>query len=84
VLARTAGPATRALAAEEALRVEQVFRALAPEHRRVLALRQFEGLSAAECALRMKKSESAVHSLYRRALLAWEAGVSGGTRERSP
>ncbi len=69
--ARTAGPLTR-LALDEGLRrIQARFAALAPEHRRVIGLRQFEGLSARETARRMGRSESAVHSLYRRALLAW-------------
>ena len=60
------------------------YHALAPDHRRVLGLRQFEGLSAAETGARMGRSEAAVHSLYRRALVAWEAAAeknSGGRDE---
>jgi RNA polymerase sigma-70 factor (ECF subfamily) len=68
---RTAGPATRAARAEEHERLLQAFDRLAPEHRRVIGLRQFEGLAAAEAARRMGRSETAVHSLYRRALEAW-------------
>ena len=52
--------------------LERAFLELDPEHRRVIGARQFEGLSAAETARRMARSETAVHSLYRRALLAWE------------
>ncbi len=69
----TAGPATRLLLAERQADLEAAFGSLAPEHRRVIGLRQFEGLSAAEAARRMGRSESAVHSLFRRALLAWGA-----------
>jgi RNA polymerase sigma-70 factor (ECF subfamily) len=69
------GPATRAAGADDARALERAFARLAPEHRRVIGLRQLEGLSALETARRMGRSESAVHSLYRRALLAWEAGV---------
>ncbi|MCK6448318.1 MAG: RNA polymerase sigma factor [Planctomycetes bacterium] len=76
VLARTAGPVTRAVAVEETERLERALAALAPEHRKVIALRQLAGLSAAETARRMGRSEAAVHSLYRRALLAWEAGLT--------
>ncbi len=72
VLAKTAGPATRAASNEENARLERAFLELEPEHRRVIGARQFEGLSAAETARRMARSEAAVHSLYRRALLAWE------------
>lgn len=70
--ARTAGPATRAVAAETQAKLEEAFAQLPPDYRRVLGLRQFEGLSAAETAQRMGRTETAVHSLYRRALMAWE------------
>lgn len=70
--AQTWGPATRVEAGELEARLEARFRDLAPEHRRVIGLRQFEGLSAREAAARMGRSETAVHSLYRRALLAWQ------------
>lgn len=69
--ADTAGPATRLLHAERQHDLAAAFDRLAPEHRRVIGLRQFEGLSAAEAAQRMGRSESAVHSLFRRALQAW-------------
>lgn len=69
------GPATQAAAQEGIQRLVAAFEGLAPEHRRVLGLRQFEGLSARETAGRMGRSETAVHSLYRRALLAWEAAA---------
>ena len=72
IAARTPGPSTRVAAAEEHGRVVAAFEKLAPDHRRVLGLRQFEGLSAREAAERMGRSETAVHSLYRRALMAWE------------
>lgn len=66
------GPATRVASAESVLRLVETYRGLAPDHRRVIGLRQFEGLTAAQAARRMGRSEAAVHSLYRRALLAWE------------
>ncbi|MCB9898815.1 MAG: sigma-70 family RNA polymerase sigma factor [Planctomycetes bacterium] len=69
--AATAGPFTRAAAADERRALEQAFLGLSPEHRRVLGLRRFLGLDARETARRMGRSESAVHSLYRRALAAW-------------
>ncbi len=65
------GPATAALKRETTRDLVRSFERLAPEHRRVLGFRQFEGLSAAETARRMMRSEAAVHSLYRRALDAW-------------
>ncbi len=76
--ARTAGPATRVAGAEEEARTVAAFESLAPDHRRVLGLRQFEGLSARDAGARMGRSEAAVHSLYRRALEAWEAARRSG------
>ncbi len=73
--ARTPGPRTRAGVAEIEHAIEQAFAALPPDHRRVLALRQLEGLSAAAAARRLGRSETAVHSLYRRALQAWETNI---------
>jgi RNA polymerase sigma-70 factor, ECF subfamily len=66
------GPATAAVVAESGRALARSYLELPPDHRRVLGLRQFEGLSARETAQRMGRSESAVHSLYRRALEAWQ------------
>jgi RNA polymerase sigma factor (sigma-70 family) len=77
LLARTAGPATRAIGRETQAGLERAFLALSAEHRRVLGLRQLEGLSAEDTARRMGRSATAVHSLYRRALLAWEQALEG-------
>ncbi len=71
--ADTAGPATRLLLAERQDDLQAAFDRLTAEHRRVIGLRQFEGLSAAEAARRMGRTETAVHSLFRRALAAWGA-----------
>jgi RNA polymerase sigma factor (sigma-70 family) len=71
----TPGPRTRAAGNEHSRKMACAFLALSPEHRRVIGLRQFEGLSARETAARMGRGETAVHSLYRRALAVWEAGV---------
>jgi RNA polymerase sigma-70 factor (ECF subfamily) len=76
--AQTAGPATRAGGGETRRALEQAFLRLSGEHRRVLALRQFEGLSAAEAATRTGLSEVAVHSAFRRALQAWERELGRG------
>lgn len=73
---RGPGPATAVASAEGVERLGQAFLTLAPEHRRVLGLRQFEGLSAEACARRMGRSTTAVHSLYRRALEAWEEALA--------
>ena len=68
-----AGPRTAAQVRELGGRLVEAFRGLSAEHRRVLALRQLEGLSARQTAVRMGRSEAAVHSLFRRALAAWDA-----------
>ncbi len=65
------GPSTEAEQWDEQRRLLAAFEKLTPEHRRVLGLRQFEGLAAADTARRMGRSEDAVNSLYRRALEAW-------------
>jgi RNA polymerase sigma factor (sigma-70 family) len=65
------GPSTEAAQWEEQARLLAAFEHLTPEHRRVLGLRQFEGVSAAETGRRMGRSEDAVNSLYRRAIEAW-------------
>ncbi len=77
---REAGPSTLAAGAETSRALARAFLELAPEHRRVLGLRQFAGLSARETAARMGRSETAVHSLYRRALGAWQEALD---RKRS-
>ncbi len=77
------GPATLAAQSDEHRTLLAAFERLSTEHRRVIGLRQLEGLSAAAAAARMGRSETAVHSLYRRALTAWsvaaEAGGAGGS-----
>ncbi len=70
------GPRTEAAVRESAEAWLAAFGTLTPEHRRVLGLRRFEGLSAAETAARMGRSETAVHSLFRRALVAWEEAAN--------
>lgn len=72
-----AGPATAAVGAEVGERLVGAFQSLDPEHRRVIGLRQFEGLDARATAARMGRSEAAVHSLYRRALAAWDRARQG-------
>jgi RNA polymerase sigma factor (sigma-70 family) len=82
--ARGPGPATEARGREAARAALSAFLRLVPEHRRVLGLRQLEGLSAAQCAQRMGRSETAVHSLYRRALEAWSQALGGPGRRGGP
>lgn len=77
IRARFPGPGTQAAQREMSSDLVAAFLRLAPEHRRVLGLRQFQGLTAAECARRMGRSEVAVHSLYRRALEAWATAFGG-------
>jgi DNA-directed RNA polymerase specialized sigma24 family protein len=55
----------------------RAFLRLTPEHRRVIGLRQLEGLPAAQAARRLGRSETAVHSLFRRALQAWSEELGG-------
>jgi len=71
------GPATHAGLAEQERALMRAFASLSSEHRRVLGLRQFEGLNAADAAQRMGRSKTAVHSLYRRALQAWARAQLG-------
>ena len=72
VCAETLGPLSRAMHAEEIARLHAAFLSLDADHRRVLGFRQFEGLSARETGRRMGRTETAVHSLFRRAIQAWE------------
>jgi len=67
----TAGPFTRAALGEARNALLAAWRRLSPEHQRVIALRQFEGLSARETARRVGSSEQAVHAQFRRALGRW-------------
>jgi RNA polymerase sigma factor (sigma-70 family) len=71
------GPATAAARGETGRELVAAFLRLSPEHRRVIGLRQLEGFSAAETARRTGRSETAVHSLYRRALQAWAEELGG-------
>ena len=71
----SAGPATRAARAELRTHLRAAFLALSPQHRRVIALRQFEQRSAREAAPRLGCTELAVHALFRRALDAWAREV---------
>lgn len=73
--ARAPGPHTEVVSTETAERLTRAFLALPAEHRRVLGLRQFEGLTAEQTAARMGRSTTAVHSLYRRALEGWQGAL---------
>jgi len=89
VPAQRPGPHTQVASAEGLQFLGEAFLKLTPEHRRVLGLRQFEGLSAEAAAARMGRSPVAIHSLYRRALEAWEEALAkkpgtGGERASTP
>ncbi len=71
------GPATEVAEWDEQRRLLAAWEQLAPDQRRVLGLRQFSGLTAAETALRMGRSEDDASSLYRRALDAWGQRLRG-------
>lgn len=71
----SAGPATRAAQGELRGHLRTAFHALTPQHRRVIALRQFEQKSAREAAPQLGCTELAVHALFRRALDAWAREV---------
>ncbi len=71
------GPATEAGQWDEQAKLLAAFERLPGDQRRVLGLRQFEGVSAAEAARRMGRSEDAIHALYRRALDGWGAWLRG-------
>ncbi len=70
------GPMTLAARNEEERSLIAAFAKLSSEHRRVIGLRQLQGLTAEEAARRMGRSAAAVHSLYRRALDAWARKTS--------
>ncbi len=79
--ANSAGPSSIAAGREASQDLLRSFMDLPPEHRRVIGLRRFEGLSAEEAGARMGRSAAAVHSLFRRALEAWsKAGRDGPAR----
>uniref|UniRef100_A0A7C4LIK9 Sigma-70 family RNA polymerase sigma factor n=1 Tax=Schlesneria paludicola TaxID=360056 RepID=A0A7C4LIK9_9PLAN len=63
------GPATALGRVEDRERIEQALQRLEPDHRLVLLLRYFEGLSAEETAERMARSPGAVRKLAARALI---------------
>ena len=61
--AATRGQLTRLQQTEARAALEHAFVRLSAEHRRVLGLRQFAGLSAEETGRRLGRSATAVHSL---------------------
>jgi RNA polymerase sigma-70 factor (ECF subfamily) len=63
------GPVTAFGRAEDRQKVEQALRLLDDDHRLVLLLRYFEGLSSDETATRMNRTPAAVRKLAARALV---------------
>lgn len=63
------GPVTALRRAENSQRIEQALSLLSPEHREVLLLRYFEGLTSEETGQRMNRSPGAVRNLAARALV---------------
>ena len=56
------------MAGEQAERIERAFQGLPPDYREVILLSRIVGLSRAEAAREMGRSESAVRNLLHRAL----------------
>jgi RNA polymerase sigma-70 factor (ECF subfamily) len=63
------GPLTALGRAENRQQVEAALAKLSDEHREVLLLRYFEGLSAEEAGMRMNRSAGAIRNLAARALV---------------
>ncbi len=72
------GPLTAVLLSEQDRRLEAALASLPAEQRRIIRLRQMEGLPAAEVARRLGRTEGAVHAAYRRALDAWARATGNG------
>jgi RNA polymerase sigma-70 factor (ECF subfamily) len=64
------GPVTALGRAEDRQRIEQALQRLEPDHRWVLLLRYFEGLSNEAAAERMQRTPGAIRKLTARALVA--------------
>jgi len=79
VLPRSAltGPSTCLNRAENQAAIETALQELSPDHRDVILLRYFEGLTAEEAGERMNRSAGAVRNLTSRALI--ELGTHLGT-----
>lgn len=62
------GPVTAMQRSENRERIEQAMTRLSDDHRQVLLLRYFQGLSAEESAVRMNRTPGAIRNLTARAL----------------
>ena len=74
-------PDHEALLREEMERIERALSALTPEYREVIRLARVEGLSRAEVAARMQRSEGSVRMLLHRALAALAVELGGAHGE---
>lgn len=67
---RTTGPIDRVVRSEREIAVEECLEQMAEHHRRVIVLRDYDGLEWNEVAAKMQKNtDSAVRELHRRAML---------------
>ena len=69
IAARAESPSKQLRRDERFNRLEKALRGLKADHREVIMLARIEGLRAKDIALRMNRSEDAVHKLLARALL---------------
>ena len=74
-------PSERAVQKEEELRLAEVLAQLSPEHQHVILLRNIEGLSHEEVAVRMGRTVGAVRMLWVRALAQLRAAMGNDSTE---
>jgi RNA polymerase sigma-70 factor (ECF subfamily) len=70
-------PSERAMRREQAARLAAAVEQLPPDYREVIRLREFEGLSHAEAAQRMGRSQQVVRQLWVRALKRLRVRLGG-------
>lgn len=75
------GPQTALGRVEGRQQIEQALGQLSPEHREVILLRYFEGLSTEESAARMGRSSGAVRNLLSRALVELGKHIKSNERD---
>jgi RNA polymerase sigma-70 factor, ECF subfamily len=75
---RFASPSGVAMAREELDRLSSAFNELDPDHREVVLLSKVVGLSRAEVAVEMNRTEAAVRNLLHRALARLSERLDGG------
>jgi RNA polymerase sigma factor (sigma-70 family) len=74
------GPSTHLNRSENQAAIENALEHLSPDHREVILLRYFEGMTAEEAGKRMNRSAGAVRNLTSRALI--ELGTHLGTHRK--